>query len=197
LLIERPWPAPKAIAMPNTEPAKRRPPTLSRRLVLALAPAIWLVGVPAAHAGVPWVLSRLGPRHGWAAGQPTAWNLLGCVPSAAGVALLAWVMAFGFAHARDLPERVSIDWSPAILLTGGPYAFSRNPMYVGELAIWLGWTILYANLPVLIGLAFLAALVGLLAPREERALEAKFGDVYRRYKARVPRWLGVRPSKRG
>jgi protein-S-isoprenylcysteine O-methyltransferase Ste14 len=64
-------------------------------------------------------------------------------------------------------------------------------MYVGELALWLGWAILYGSIPVLIGFAVLGGVVARLAPREERALEAKFGDVYRHYKARVPRWLGV------
>ena len=172
----------------------RRPPpaTLSRRLVLALAPAVWLVAVPAAHAGVPWALSHLGPRYGWAPDRPAGWNLLGCVPVAAGAALLAWVMVFGFARARDLPERVPIDWSPALLLTGGPYTFTRNPMYVGELALWLGWAVLYGSLPVLIGLAGLTAVVVHLARREEQALEAKFGEAYGRYKARVPRWIGRR-----
>ena len=100
-------------------------------------------------------------------------------------------LAFGFSRYQDLPERVPTDWSPAILMTGGPYAFSRHPMYVGELALWLGWAVLYGSIPVLIGFAVLAAVVGLLAPREERALEAKFGEVYRRYKARVPRWVGL------
>jgi protein-S-isoprenylcysteine O-methyltransferase Ste14 len=136
-------------------------------------------------------LSHLAPRHGWADGGPSGWNLLGYVPVAAGAALLLWVAASGFSRCRDLPERVPVDWSPALLMTGGPYAFSRHPMYAGELALWLGWAVLYGSMPVLIGFAFLAALVGLLAPREERALEARFGEAYRRYKARVPRWPGV------
>jgi protein-S-isoprenylcysteine O-methyltransferase Ste14 len=105
-------------------------------------------------------------------------------------------MVFGFSQYRDLPQRVPVDWSPAILMTGGPYAISRHPMYTGELALWIGWAILYGSIPVLIGLAALGAVVALLAPREERALEAKFGDAYRRYKARVPRWPGVARARR-
>ena len=159
--------------------------------MLALAPAVWLVAVPAVHAGIPWALSHLGPRYGWADGEPAGWNLLGYAPVAAGAVLLAWVMVFGFFRSRDLPEHVPVDWSPALVLTGGPYALSRHPMYVGELALWLGWAVLYGSISVLVGSAVLAALVGLLAPREERALEAKFGEVYRRYKARVPRWVGL------
>ncbi len=50
-------------------------------------------------------------------------------------------MVFGLSRYRDLPERVPVDWSPAILMTGGPYAISRHPMYIGELALWLGWAI--------------------------------------------------------
>jgi protein-S-isoprenylcysteine O-methyltransferase Ste14 len=161
--------------------------------VLALAPAVWLVAVPAVHAGIPWVLSHLGARYG----EPAGWNLLGYVPVAASAVLLAWVMVFGLSRSRDLPEHLPVDWSPALLLSGGPYALSRHPMYVGELALWLGWAVLYGSIPVLIGFTALAALVGFLAPREERALEAKFGEVYRRYKARVPRWVGLLGRERG
>ena len=177
--------------MANAGTPGPRPPGIPRRLVLALAPAVWLVAVPAVHARIPWALSHLGPRYGWADGGPAGWNLLGYVPVAAGAALLVWIMGFGFSQYRNLPERVPVDWSPAVLMTGGPYTFSRHPMYVGELALWLGWAVLYGSLPVLIGFALLAAVVGLLAPREERALEAKFGELYRRYKARVPRWVGL------
>jgi protein-S-isoprenylcysteine O-methyltransferase Ste14 len=76
---------------------------------------------------------------------------------------------FGFTQYRDLPERVPMDWGPAFLMTGGPYAISRYPMYVGELALWLAWAILYGSIPVLIGFAVLGGVVARLAPREERS----------------------------
>jgi protein-S-isoprenylcysteine O-methyltransferase Ste14 len=175
----------------SPEPQPPRPAGIPRWLAIALAPIVGLVGFPAVHAGIPWALSHLGPRYGWADGEPAGWNLLGYVPVAVGAVLFVWIMVFGFSQYRYLPERVPVDWSPAFLMTGGPYAISRHPMYIGELALWLGWAILYGSIPVLIGFAVLAAVVGLLAPREERALEAKFGEVYRRYKARVPRWVGL------
>ena len=164
---------------------------LARATTVALAPIVGLVAIPAVHAGIPWALSHLGPRYGWADGGPGGWNLLGYAPVAVGAVLLLWIVVFGLAQYRNLPERVPIDWSPAILMTGGPYAVSRHPMYVGELALWLGWAILYGSIPVLIGFSVLGALVACLVPREERALEAKFGDTYRQYKARVPALFGV------
>jgi protein-S-isoprenylcysteine O-methyltransferase Ste14 len=176
--------------MGNAGPPEPRPVGIPRWLAVVVAPVVWVVGIPAFHAGVPWALSHLGRRYGWVDGEPAGWNLLGCIPVAVGAALLVWIMVFGFfRHRGDIPEWVPLDWSPAILMTGGPYAITRHPMYIGELALWLGWAILYGSVPVLIGFAALGALVARLAPREERALEAKFGDVYREYKARVPRWL--------
>ena len=175
--------------MRNAESREPQPAGIPRWLALALSPVVWLVAVPAVHAGLPWALSHLGPRYGWVDGKPGGWNVLGYVPVAVGVALLGWVMVFGLSQYRNLPERVPVDWSPALLMTPGPYALTRNPMYLGELSLWLGWAVLYGSIPVLIGFAALVVMVGVLAPREERALEAKFGEVYRRYKARVPRWV--------
>jgi protein-S-isoprenylcysteine O-methyltransferase Ste14 len=159
--------------------------------VLTLAPFVWLVGLPAVHLGIPWALSQIGPRYGWAEGGPAAGNLLGLAIVGLGAALLVWVMLHGLSRSRDLPERVRVDWSPALLMTGGPYAFSRHPMYLGELGLWLGSAVLYGSPVVLVGFVVLFALMWRLAVREEGSLEAKFGDAYRRYKARVPRWLGV------
>jgi protein-S-isoprenylcysteine O-methyltransferase Ste14 len=76
------------------------------------------------------------------------------------------------------------------LVTGGVYAWSRNPMYVAL-------ALLFAGIVVLANSGWLAALwvayvgvlrVGVIAA-EERYLEGKFGDPYRAYRARARRWL--------
>jgi protein-S-isoprenylcysteine O-methyltransferase Ste14 len=77
------------------------------------------------------------------------------------------------------------------LLTPGPYAVSRNPMFLSELAFWFGWALFYGSLAVLIGFLFWVTLFNfVIVPYEERDLEARFGEAYRAYRARVPRWLG-------
>jgi len=76
------------------------------------------------------------------------------------------------------------------LITDGPYRFSRNPAYVA-LTLWYvgiglilnnGWVLLLV-LPVLFIMDRWAI------RREERHLEAKFGEEYLRYKTTVRRWL--------
>ena len=168
---------------------------VSRRMAVFIGLGVWLVAVPLAHGVVPWVISLFWARHGWEAGQPNLWNLLGLVPVALGLAGLAWVMVTGFASVPQLPDRVKLGLTPIHLLTSGPYAWSRNPMYVGELTVWVGWSLLYGSVAVAAVCPVLWALVAfILVPREERSLEACFGATYLRYKQQVQRWLGKRPK---
>ena len=90
--------------------------------------------------------------------------------------VLLWLMVLGFTQGAELPERVDLDWSPKILLTRGPYGFSRHPMYLAEGALWLGWAILYGSAAVSIGFLGVCIAASVLEPREERALEAKCGE---------------------
>jgi protein-S-isoprenylcysteine O-methyltransferase Ste14 len=170
----------------------KEPRSVPRRVALVLAALVWLVGVPAVHGVVPWALSLVGPRYGWHDGTPAGWNLVGLVPVSAGALVLLWVAAFGLTGAATMPERVDLNWRPKILLTRGPYGLSRHPMYVGELALWLGWAILYGSPAVLAAFVAFCIGVGRLAPREERDLESTFGDEYRDYANVVSRWLSVR-----
>jgi protein-S-isoprenylcysteine O-methyltransferase Ste14 len=146
------------------------------------------VGVPFVHGVIPWAISQLGVRHGWSNAYPVAWNLAGLAPVAAGAVLLAWV---SISHLAKAKEGVEVGVMTRWLVTEGPYAWSRNPMYVAELALWIGWSLLFGSVPVLVGAAVLWATMNFVAlPWEERALEAKFGDGYRAYMRCVPRWLG-------
>jgi protein-S-isoprenylcysteine O-methyltransferase Ste14 len=153
---------------------------------------IFVVAIPIGHGVVPWALSRLAERHGWNGGFPSAWNLSGLGPIAFGIGILAWV---AIVAARNVPARVDRSVTASYLVTEGPYRFTRNPMYVGELSLWLGWAILFGSLVVALGFAVLAAILQLiLVPWEERSLRRRLGDRYRTYAAMTPRWLGRRSA---
>lgn len=151
----------------------------------------WLVAIPLAHGVMPWAMSLLAPRYGWTGDRPGAGNLTGLIPVAGGIAGLLWILAVGLARSGELPDRVVLDWNPKALLMRGPYAFTRNPMYLAELGIWFGWVLFYGSGPVLIGFVGFCAAVNFVVRREERDMHAQFGAAYLQYQRRVPRWLGA------
>lgn len=75
------------------------------------------------------------------------------------------------------------------LTTSGPFAHLRHPLYLGSLLIATGYCLmsgLWFSFPAvwaLYALFFLSAMF-----HEEKALEAAFGDEYRRYEAQIPRF---------
>jgi protein-S-isoprenylcysteine O-methyltransferase Ste14 len=76
------------------------------------------------------------------------------------------------------------------LVTTGIYGWSRNPIYVGMLLIYVGIGIAVRS-PWILVLALPLAIIiryGVIA-REESYLERRFGDAFRNYKARVRRWF--------
>jgi protein-S-isoprenylcysteine O-methyltransferase Ste14 len=78
----------------------------------------------------------------------------------------------------------------ASLATGGPYAFVRNPLYLGNGLIGLGLSLSSAPAVVaLFSLLFAVLYVVLIVPQEERFLSAAFGESYERYRQRTPRWI--------
>ena len=79
----------------------------------------------------------------------------------------------------------------------GPYRFSRNPQYVGDIALLMGY-ILMCN-SILAGITGLLGIVWLvLAPyTEEPWLMDRFGDAYKDYKSQVPRFISLWGYKHG
>ena len=110
-----------------------------------------------------------------------AWVPLGASLIIAGVFVAFWPVLV--AREDDLED-------PTSLLTMGPYAISRNPMYLGWMILAVGLAILMNSL--WLALAALAAWLYLhfvTIPREEKALQREFGAEYDAYRRRVRRWL--------
>lgn len=78
----------------------------------------------------------------------------------------------------------------AALVTAGPYRFTRNPIYIGFVLVYFGLSIVLTSVWILLLLLPVVLILqrGVVL-REEAYLERKFGEAYRAYTARVPRWL--------
>jgi protein-S-isoprenylcysteine O-methyltransferase Ste14 len=75
-------------------------------------------------------------------------------------------------------------------LTSGPFAWSRNPIYLGEASLIAGFGLLKGSLWLLIAAITFVNLVTLLAViREEAHLAARFGEDWQAYVRKVRRWL--------
>ncbi len=76
------------------------------------------------------------------------------------------------------------------LVTGGVYRVTRNPMYLGMALLLLAWAVYLSSLLPLAGpVVFVLYITRFQIRPEERALQARFGDDFARYAARVRRWL--------
>lgn len=84
-----------------------------------------------------------------------------------------------------LPDKPTLS-----IVTDGPFRFSRNPLYVAASLLYLGLALMFNSVwPLVLFVPMLVVLDWGVIRREERYLEAKFGDAYLAYKARVRRWL--------
>ena len=81
-------------------------------------------------------------------------------------------------------------WKPSLkLVTGGVFAWMRNPMYVGLMLLFAGISIALGSDWMLILLVPMAVILHFgVVKREERYLETKFGENYHAYLNRVPRY---------
>jgi protein-S-isoprenylcysteine O-methyltransferase Ste14 len=80
--------------------------------------------------------------------------------------------------------------SASALVTGGPYRFSRNPIYLGFVFFLIGFPLIFGNYwGILLTPALVLSMNRLVIRYEEAYLERKFGTAYLDFKARVRRWL--------
>ncbi len=100
---------------------------------------------------------------------------------ATGLGLRAWAAACAGDHTREKTIQ-----APA-LVTGGPYAYLRNPIYCGSIILGLGMVGLLGDPRMLFLLiAAFTILYFAIIPAEEHFLERSFGESYLRYRTAVP-----------
>ena len=76
------------------------------------------------------------------------------------------------------------------IVSGGPYRFSRNPIYLGFLCLLIGFPFIFGSFwGLILSPVFIILMNALIIQPEEAYLEKKFGDLYTSYKSRVRRWL--------
>jgi protein-S-isoprenylcysteine O-methyltransferase Ste14 len=163
--------------------ARRRegPLFLALRVLMALA----LFGAILAHVVIPdWMA--------WASfDAPQTLRWLGFIFGVLTVPAVHWVLS---ALGRNVTETV-LTKERHELVTRGPYRWVRHPLYTTGLALFLALGLMAGSWLVLLatGIAF-ALLRGLVIPREEQVLLAKFGQRYQTYMQRTGRLL---PRVRG
>lgn len=154
------------VARPDRPAVIAHPPVLFGGALLTGAALDWLIPLPML--------------------VPAAGRAPGIALIVVGLALAGWCVRLFRRAGTSLPTHRAA----TALVTDGPYRLSRNPIYVALTTLSIG-VALWSNSAWMLGLlipTFVLLNIGVIGP-EERYLEAKFGDAYRGYRARVRRWL--------
>jgi protein-S-isoprenylcysteine O-methyltransferase Ste14 len=131
---------------------------------------IGILASGALHLARPWGLP--GDKQLY---RVAGWTLVG-----AGVAISA--SAVRAASDVDLEQ-------PYTLISSGPYAISRNPMYVGWTLLYLGCSLVMRNAWMVASLPLVGGIIHREVLREEHALQGAFGVEYSRYRKLVRRYI--------
>lgn len=155
--------------------------SLLRSIALA-APAILLYAV-AIPALAPLIDRRLGAD--WPFPEPLSWLAVVLLPL--GLAVAFWSFWHLTIRGEGTPNPIR---PPMKLVVRGPYRWSRNPMMVGGWVFGAGLALALRSLSLLVAYLVIAV-IGIVYVRkvEEPRMLERFGEAYRSYAARVPRWL--------
>jgi protein-S-isoprenylcysteine O-methyltransferase Ste14 len=164
--------------------------TALRHLVAILVlPVVMTVVVP------NWLLTRfdlVDTRWTGITALVLVMRALGAAMLLAGIALFTWCVSL-FAR---VGRGTLAPWDPTQRLVAvGPYRHVRNPMISGVTFVLAGEALLTGSRVIALWLVlFVAFNYVYFVLVEEPGLARRFGEPYREYKARVPRWIPRRPA---
>lgn len=158
--------------------AWRDPGSLTSAQMMDLPP-VWLLGFLALVRGAAWLAPGLTyplPLARWAGGFLVL----------AGVALMVWAIAAFRRHQTTVVPHQT----PRHIITSGPFARSRNPIYLGDVMVLAGAILWLGIWPALVLIPVFGAILTrrFVAPEEARMKE-NFGADFQAYAEKTPRWL--------
>ncbi len=134
-----------------------------------------------------WATDRLSPGSGFEFEYSRVF--FGCL---LGIGFLIMMMAVStmMKHRTEIhPNRKALSRATH-LVTTGIFRYSRNPIYLGMAIMLMGWFFHLESWICLSGVVLFVAFINTFQiDPEEEALTKIFGEEYKRYKARVRRWL--------
>ncbi|MFN0100354.1 MAG: methyltransferase family protein [Gemmatimonadaceae bacterium] len=140
-------------------------------------PLVWLLALV-----LGWWLHRFMPLPS----RGSAFGWVGLVVLAAGVLLALWsLLSLRAAQTPVEPWKATRS-----IVDRGPYAFTRNPIYLAFAIVVLGaglWIDRFAVVVMVVPALLVTDRV--IVRREERYLTRKFGEAYLSYRQRVRRWI--------
>ena len=142
-------------------------------------------------------------------GLPPAMGMLGWAMTLAGTGLAIWLIKyrhpaemiistyFTFVKMFTRAPVSELEGRTERLVVKGPQKYVRNPLYLGAMAIFLGWDLVTGVTASLVGFLFILGWFRFVEiPFEERELGAIFGDQYAHYAAEVPMLIPFTKRKR-
>ena len=145
-------------------------------LVQINVPTTWYIGFIALTCIIAQVWAPLGAFFAW----------IGWVLVAVALVVFVWAaVQFRLAGTTIVPGE-----EPSALVSGGPYRFSRNPIYLADLVILAGVALILGSpVALLLVIPFQQVLLRLFILPEEAILKRDLGQPYRYFMAKVPRWI--------
>jgi len=157
--------------------------------------AAWLESVGlfvALYGGLPVAGILIDGWLGWPP-VPAPWRWAGFLPLLVGAAGIAWSFALFVRVGRGTPNPLV---PPQVLVTSGPFAWTRNPIILSHALAALGEAVVVASPAAVVLVLLLGVPVQFIVRLEEKSLESRHGDAYRAYRDAVPRWLPRPPHRR-
>ena len=113
-------------------------------------------------------------------------SLLGLILILSGISLV--LVSFRFM--RKMKTTFIPDGTPEVLISSGPFKFSRNPIYLGMLTILVGVAFLMSSLSAII-IAFVFGIIINFTwiAHEEKKLHELFSEDWENYSSKVRRWI--------